>query len=478
MSNLKTVLENLKSKKVTERQEALQSIRNVFAKDKVVESFHLTRDGKSNPKMWLPVFQALFTCVILEKDLLKKASSAAAATRRLSEATSVIRWLTERSVQFMNRKVVSALFQHFTQMLASDRTRDADLFQPVALDYAKALKCLMGYTPHLEHLDPVLWVRLVEISFNVILNDPVKATFIDDLEAPSTPAVEDDDDDMYVDDEPTDDGNPGPSNTATEQGKKRSRRDPTPMPILLTPNSKSRTKRNLRTSVTSEQVEFASILSILLASPVAPILSEDFPHLADSILNRLQRFLERYPADSSLLYDYISILAATLDHLSLNKKHEVEIFARSTWVGLVGLWGTKDKRMKEGLVVVLRHLFQFVICPSYSEDEKLPYFDYTDGIGRLWHLLDAEAENKWGVDGLVLDALRLQLVELNDAHSGKVEAFTAKTFRAGWNFDTDQALSWAILELRADCAGKVSPFSCLSVCIIITELGIIVISTL
>ncbi|KAF9482560.1 hypothetical protein BDN70DRAFT_853086 [Pholiota conissans] len=455
MNNLKDVLEGLKSAKVTDRQHALQTVRDVFAKDKVVATFHLSQNGKATSMAWFVVFDALLRALSSERTLLRKASSTGAATRRISETASTIRWLTERSVRFLTMKTVSYLITELVQMLPADKTRASRLFQPVALDFAKALKCLLSYTPHLDHLGETQWIKLMEISFNVILDDPFTRK-ISDFEDPadcSTPVV-DEDDEMFVDS--ANDTEPGPSNVATKGNKRL--RGPTPVPILKSPNAKSKSRRHFQTSVTSEQVEFASILSILLTSPAAPILSnhEDLPA---AILNRLQRFLERYPADSSLLYDYISILSATLDHLSLNKKHEVEVFARSTWTGLVGLWGTKDKRMKEGLVVVLRHLYQFVICPSYSENANLPPFDYTDGIGRLWRLLDAEADNKWGVDGLSLDALRFEIAGSTDNRSFKEEAFIAKTFRAGWNFDTEQALYWAILELRADCTGKLFQLS-------------------
>lgn len=451
-TTLKSVLDNLKSKKASERQEGLRAIREVFAKDKVVANFYLgqSNSGKTNPVLWLPVYQALFTTVSLEKEGMKKASSRMSSTRRISEASTAIRWLTERTVPFMNKRVISPLFQHFTQMLASDEDR-SELFQPIALDYAKSLKALLTYVPHLEHLEAPQWVKMVEICFNVILGDPVRQSFTRDevMEEPATPTMETDDD-MYVDDDLMEDYEAESSHS----GRKRPRRDPTPKPIL-SPRNVKRKERALHSAVTSEQVEFASILSILLASPVAPILSDEYPHLVSAIMTRLRRFLERYPVDSSLLYDYINILSSVLDHLSLNRKHEIEIFARSTWTALVGLWGTKDKHLKETLVVVLRHLFQFVVCPAYSDDPKLPPFDAVNGIGVLWHILDAEAENKWGMDALALDALRLEIAGPDVARFSEVNAFVAKTFRAGWNFDAEQALSWAILELRADCAGKV-----------------------
>ncbi|KDR80743.1 hypothetical protein GALMADRAFT_241175 [Galerina marginata CBS 339.88] len=470
MSNLRAVLDSLKSDKIKERQEALTSLREVFSQDKVLQQFHISqKGGQSTPTLWLPVFQALFHTVMLEKATATKKSNAksgtssAAALRRLSDAASTVRWLTERAIAFMNRKVVMALVQHLTQMLSSDRTPNAQLFIPVALDYAKALKCIVSHTPHLEHLDDDTWVKIVEIAVNIVLDDPINSSFAGrEDETPMHGA----DSDMYAEDETVDeleDSDDLPASVAVNS-KKRPRREPAPIPIVSPRKSKpqGRGRRNVVISVSLEQVEFASLLSIMVASPVAPLLSKEHSGLASGLLMRLERFLERYPADSSLLHDYLIILISTLRHLSLNKKYEIERFARSTWSALVGLWGTKDRRLKESLIVVLRYLFQFTICPSYTEQPKLPSFDCAEEIGRLQDWLDGEAESRWGVDGLSLDSLRLQVDDIKDNKSSvpnREEAFVAKTFRAGWDFDSDQALSWAIIELQADCAGKLLQLS-------------------
>ena len=446
MTTLASVLQNLKSDKIKVRQEALSKIREVFSQDKVIANFAKS-DGKSNSLPWLAVFQALFEAVMAEKRTVTKPStqragaSSSAATRRLSEAASVVRWLTERTVHLMNMKVINPLLRHLCQTLQYE----GGLLAPVALDYMKALKCLVNFTPHLEHIDDDSWVHLAELAFNVVLDDPLGTKLAAEA---NDIGEEGSESEMYIDDDSLEEM----SDSGVGKGKKRSRRDPTPTPILSPRKAKGR--RNV-ISVSLEQVECASLLSILLSSSVAPILSPNYPDLATSILLRLQRFLERYPADSSLLHDYLTMLSSTLHHLSLNKKHDVERFARSTWVGLVGLLGTKDRRMKEGLVVILRNLFEFVTCPNLFEGSRLPPFDAVDGISRLWNLLDGEAEGRRGLDCLSLDALRLQIWD--PITRGPAEdPFVAKTFRAGWNFDASQALAWAILELQADCAAKVS----------------------
>ena len=97
---LRAVLDKLKSDKIKDRQEGLTLIRETFT-EKVIAKWHINANGGSDPKLWLPVFQALFSAVIVEKTAVSKKStsksggSSAAALRRLSEAASIIRWLTE-----------------------------------------------------------------------------------------------------------------------------------------------------------------------------------------------------------------------------------------------------------------------------------------------------------------------------------------------------------------------------------------------
>lgn len=153
MNNLKTVLHQLKGDKIKERQEGLSSLRAVFARDSTVLALDESGDGRA----WLVVFQSLFTCVLNEKSTLTKKStsskntSSAAALRRLGDAAATVRWLTERAIHRLNKKVVKPLLAHLMQTMVYQ----GELLMPVALDYIKAIRCVVEWTPHLEHLDEV-----------------------------------------------------------------------------------------------------------------------------------------------------------------------------------------------------------------------------------------------------------------------------------------------------------------------------------
>jgi ataxia telangiectasia mutated family protein len=274
---------------------------------------------------------------------------------------------------------------------------------------------------------------------------------------------DDDDDELFLDDDFDEDEDETKPSTSTQSLKRRRGASTTPGAFSSKSQGKAKSpSESLQKSSphppSLEQIECTSLLAILLRFSSAPLLSSTSPYLASSILRRLHRFIEIYPTDTSMHHDYILSVSATLSHLSLNKKQDVTKFARGTWDGLVGLWGTKNKRMKEGLVGVLRVLFPFYTTTDdlSSWNGSPSKFDCSSGINKLWRLLDGEAESRWGVDALSLDSLRLEVASTAWEHGDNDKgAFAKHTFSAGWHFDVGQALAWAILELQADCAEKV-----------------------
>lgn len=432
-------MDQLKSVKVTERQQALQAVRQVFSQDHVVAKFHVS-EGQSKPQNWLYVFQGLFEAVLNEKAAFvkqttgKAGSSGATVRRRLTDAANTVRWLTERTVQYFNAKVMQAVLDHLQKTMK----HKGELLEPVALDYIKAIRCILEWTPHLDRLDVAAWLRIVEMAFNVLLDDPIQKSFdydqAESYASPATTAADVDDVEFFLENENEYESDAS-SSVASPSKKRRRKATAAPGP-----------SKPLQNKVPSkEQNELVPILSLLLRSSSAPLLLQDVAHLPSAILVRLQRFLEVYPVDASLYHDYLSALLSTLSHLSLNRKDNVMRFAQASWDSLVCLWGTKNKGMKECLVAVLRVLFPFLTAGHDN-----PY-DWSNGMSHLWLSLDGEAANRWGVDGLALECLRL---EVADPEGEASSAFIAQTFRAGHNFDPAQALAWAILELQADCAEK------------------------
>src|ERR1700731_1091835 len=106
MSNLKSVLAQLSSDKIKERQEGITALRDTFSQDRALGRV----DSDGSCKTWLVIFQRLFEAVAAEKALYDKKPSDV-AERRLRAAASTVRWLTERVVDRLNKKVGSDMLR-------------------------------------------------------------------------------------------------------------------------------------------------------------------------------------------------------------------------------------------------------------------------------------------------------------------------------------------------------------------------------
>ncbi|KAF5350235.1 hypothetical protein D9758_007817 [Tetrapyrgos nigripes] len=359
----------------------------------------------------------------------------AAATKRLGEVANTIRWLTERSLHVLNSQTMEKL----RSKLLTGMTHEGVWVQPVVLDYVKTLKCLVASEHHLLALESEAWQKLVKYCFNVILDDPLSTELDIPTEKPSDPAGST--------------SRPHPYSSPSSADNSLSDDDESEDDVL--PNNKRKrggtpgtSKRlHLSNSVDTNQVAFMDLLCTLMNSKSSPILEDN---IALGILRRLRRFLKLYPTDTSLHHDFLHVLLTTLNHISLNKKDGMIEFANASWQSLLGLWGTKNKRLKEGLVCILRILFPYLVSGDGRPSQSIAI----EGVRKLWRLLAGEVESKWGIDALSMDSLRLELREfVKDVIDGE-SAFVAKTFRAGSRFDSAQALTWAVLELQADCAEK------------------------
>ncbi|KAH9066543.1 hypothetical protein EDB87DRAFT_1718946 [Lactarius vividus] len=438
---INSLIEQLKSNGIKERQAAISSLRAALARDGVVAEL----DNSPKRLGWLALFQALFAAVLAEKlSAIRGSKSASAAKKRVAEAASAVRWLTERSVhQLTHKNVIKALLNHLVQT----SSHQGKLFLPIALDYTKAIRCVLDYPPHLEHIDDDMWVKLAEIGFNVVLGDSLRKKLTEDIENENDTIGREAGSDSVIEED--EDGD-SPASTTEARKRRRGEGSGTPEPSMM----RSNIQRTQPYPVSVEQIEYASVLSLLLTFPSAPLLASEYPNLGHAVLNRLLRFLNLYPSDTSLHPDFFVMLSATLSHLALNMRGAVTQFAQGSWDALLGIWGTKNKAVKENLIIVLRILFPFYTTGHPEAVSSYLDFSYVDGVSRLWSLLDGEAESRWGVDGLSLDSLRLSLIGDGNTSKDKPGAFVARTFRYGRDFDANQAASWTILQLQADCAEK------------------------
>ncbi|CAL1714616.1 unnamed protein product [Somion occarium] len=456
-NTLNTIRNKIVSDKVRERQEGIRILQEAFQRNSVILA--VDQDGKGGG--WLVLFQALFSAFAKEHKACLKAgkdhpvdsfTGNGVALRRLCEVVSALRFLVERGVHRMNTRVVSALLEHLVRHVQYRGHTTA-----VTLDYAKAIKCLLKWKPHLQHLTDENWVTLTTLSFNIILGDRIHAPLVQETtdsrsqgsrgDTPDTQTVASEVLSQADEDDPMD-GSP-------VTGKRRRVEQSTPRPAEMPGPSRNTDIQML--PVTLDRIEFMSILAVLLGSRTSPLVlkEEEMPNLCAAILDRLVRFLHLFQPDSSLHYDYLRALNAVLSHLALNERTLVISFAREAWPGLLKLWSTKNQNLKEHLVIVLRTLFPYFTADldeSHAVQVKL-----YEGINTLFRILCREAERR-GAEGLSMESLRLESIPLENKKD-KSGAFIANTFRYGWHFDANQAMLWAIFELQADCAQQLYKMS-------------------
>jgi ataxia telangiectasia mutated family protein len=421
-SNIRDILELVRDSKVKARTEGLASLRKTFENPKAVRNFDLAGDGRP----WLVVFQALFTAVGTERAaVLASKKSTSPADKRLVDAAATMRALVERSAPRLNKKVVKALLAHLLPTMVNSGA----LIQLVALDYIKAVRALLAWQPHLDHLDEPLWVDLAERAFNIVLGDNLR-TRLDEEPEPDTPAPDEDEED---------------ADSMVEGATPRKRRFASATPGPSSPRKPRQPPPRRAVPVSLEQIECAALLSRLLASPSAPLLAPAHAYLPRAILNRLARFLHAFPPDSSLHHDLLRALAAALGHLALNCRAATATFAADAWDALVGLWGARTRGTREHLVTIF-----LTLLPFYTTAPDL-HGAARDGVGALWATLEDARDVRKGMDCLDPDALRLDIIPATET----LASFRRRTFAAGDGFDAGHALTWATLTLHADCIAQV-----------------------
>ena len=114
-----------------------------------------------NDKGYHTLFETLFRYAQSEKAAYAKAtkSTKSQAGARLSACASALRLAVEVGLHTIRHKTVKALIDHITQALP---TSDETFCEPILKDYTKALRALLEYRPHVEHLSKEDWQALVD----------------------------------------------------------------------------------------------------------------------------------------------------------------------------------------------------------------------------------------------------------------------------------------------------------------------------
>ena len=425
--NLTAIIAGLQSENVKPRQDALALMDEALTNDEVVGRL---ASSSGSSKRWMAVFQGLFAAVAVEKtNCVKRGLNKATAVSisRLEKAGSVVRNVTEKNFALLSYKVVQFLLEHLMNTMI-DKSRDR-LLPPVSLNYIKSIVVICSHRPHLDHLDPDIWVSLISIAFAVILETSLAsargltAFNLDESMDHSDIIISEVDDD-------------GPT------GSKRARRR-SPSSNQQRPSGSKSPIQNTRT-MSQEQIEFMGLLVILFQSPHAPFLR---PGVARHVLDRIHHFFDMFPTWSIAHTNAVVSINVIFSQLELNMTKTCTNFALKLWSPLLSYWNGKEKKdkvVREELVVTMSTFFPLVTVPEVAEVDSNWV---QERVAELYQCLQDDID-RFVFESLPLDALRLHLHATNDVK----DVFDAITFRSGYKFDPPNALSWAILELHADCA--------------------------
>lgn len=308
--------------------------------------------------------------------------------------------MTERSVHLLSRKPFLAIFTHMIHLLVYGSA----IFPPTALDYAKALRSLLSYPPHLENLDQQSWKVLMGICWSTVLGDPV--TIDDEWQDAFTDQVDE----------------PGPSNGRTQTAD------------MATQGGANYLKRSSVSQATSELV---SLIPILLSSTAAPLLpplpDKDAYHQESSlglaIIMKIHRFFTQQPSESSIHLPILRSLNTVLAEIELNCRNELVLGGMKVLPQLVALWGTRSKGIREQLLIAFGILLPYLTHKSALERDKLGVV--REALTRLVETIPREALTRWGIEPLDMAVLRLKL------GNGSNQPYRTRVFAVSRNGSTN-----------------------------------------
>ncbi|KAK8844109.1 hypothetical protein IAR55_006903 [Kwoniella newhampshirensis] len=417
VSGLQPALRLYSSDKIKDRSQGLEQIREIFGNRENVASFQETA-SKEGGAGWIAFYQCLFQVVVMEKKAVVKRGASAQADRRLADSISLVRWMTERTVHLLSRKPFMALFTHLTQMLVFA----SRIFPPASLDYTKALRSLLLYTPHLENLDQGSWKVLMGICWAAVLGDEVRVN--DEWE---------DEDVLEVVDHENISG---------------SRLD-TDFPTTQAGPSTGRSKSTI-SQACSELITLIPILLSSTAAPLLPPLPTKIPTVAPvekvglAILLKIHRFFFQFPSENSAYFAILRSLNLVLAELELNCRDDSVSAGLKLFPQLVSLWGTRNKAVREQVVIAIRMFLPFVTHKTLVDSKQAPMI--RDTLEKMMDGLPRETAVKWGIEPLDLNVLRLKRLR-SEATRGP---FELHLLSAGFDFSHEHAMTWAVLELYSD----------------------------
>lgn len=281
-----------------------------------------------NDKGYHKMFEAIFRAAMKEKTLYtrqQKTSLKKTIANRLSLCGSVFRLAVELGVKQIRSKTFKAVYKHIVDILPQT---GEGLCEPISLDYIKALRVCLEYTPHAEHLTREDWETLagfccthVESQLG-LLND------------------EDEDDDDDSDEDMDSHGvlpirNPRPSLILDTSSASKVSTPPSQAGVRLNHNSE----------------ELLLCLQILLRTPNAPVVQNN-RITCKTILG----FLTSQPTVTRAHQAALSALNSILEVITTNNIALSSKVAEAIVPVITKLWDSKSPAIREQMIITLIYI--------------------------------------------------------------------------------------------------------------------------
>ncbi|CAD6915051.1 unnamed protein product [Tilletia laevis] len=439
--SLKRVWSLLESTTAKDRHDGVEMLRITFGVKRNL--LHIAQHNKAareegKTDLFLRTITAIIQCVNNDKQAAFRKNNrwqdaAPQSLSRLRESANALRWLVEQANTHFSQQCLQTLLMHIITLL-NDR---GALFEPIALDYTKALSALLSYPPHVQHISADLWSHLVALCFNALLG--VKL---------SVPLDTDIDDDQWRQDS-------------------------------YLPKTESSTSRNglaPRKEAGPEVLSLTSSVCCLVTSKSAPLLSEK---RGVGVLYKLAAFFELFPSPTSAHAEALRSVNATLLDLQLNERKATMAFVDRLWPTIVSYLPTRLKPLKEQVLT-----FAVIALPIMSSpflgalNNDITNVDLEARkiklLKQLHRVLIAESQNRGGVDVLSLEALELVIAkdpERDSKASAGNAALHMQTLRPARSWTAQNTLSWASLQLLADATAHLTRLMAQNVLVEVGEDG-------
>jgi serine-protein kinase ATM len=333
-------LEKIHSDKIVDRKDGLTQLKSILTHSS-------SRLSQISDKAYHKMLDAVFSATLKEKKTYLSKSKAAMTSTvrlRLELCGQVLRAVVEQAVKHLKVKTFRALIIHITQLLEERRR---DFTEQFSLEYAKALRIALDWSPHREHLLEEEWGDLVE--FLVMVAGDGMPTDVD-LEADSFP---------------------------------RSRQ----------------TGDSVRLKTETE--EYITCIALLVSTPNAPVTSK-----ADKIGDCLLRFLRTHPTLTRAHQPAYSALNSTINSVGTNEVETAALIAGQMIPIIHRQWSKIKQRNIRDQMLINLHYGLPLVRRSLRISEEPQYMDSKKDLDQLVEMLLDDFKGGRDRDVLVLDDLR------------------------------------------------------------------------